>query len=190
MEERDKISDPQKTLKQKSAENRKRISFLLPLLCVLVLSLIGGGYWWINRTDMDKTTKYWFDKAAQKGSLAGKNPNDVQSMLDTVVEEGMFNVSVNSSIVFEDGQSSGSLGLENISANHYYCDLRLVLEDSGETIYKSGGLKPGQYIDEIKLSKNLEKGTYPCIAEVTATDPETLKAVGKVDVYVEVMVLN
>ncbi len=190
MEERDKLSDPQKTLKQETVEGRKKRSFLLPLLFTMVLALICGGYWWINRTDMDKTTKYWIDKAAKKGSLEGRNPNDVQGMLNTVVEEGMFNVSVNASVVFENGQSSGSLGLENISANHYYCSLRLVLQDSGETIYKSGGLKPGQYIDEIKLSKNLEKGIYPCIAEVTATDPETLEDVGQVDVYVEVIVLN
>lgn len=171
-------------------KGRKPKRFLLILALLLAFAVIGGIYWRVTRPAMDETTKYWFDKAAQSGSLEGKSPEDIQGMLDNIVEEGMFNVSVNARVVFEDSKSSGSLGLENISANRYYCRVTLLRQDNGETIYKSDGLKPGQYIDEITLSKELSAGTYPCIARVIATDPETLDDVGQVDVQVEVVVLN
>lgn len=171
-------------------KGRKPSRFLLVLAVLLGLAAIGGIYWWVTRPAVDETTKYWFDKAAQSGSLEGKSPEDIQGMLDAIVEEGMFNVSVNARVVFEDSKASGSLGLENISANRYYCRAALIRQDNGETIYKSDGLKPGQYIDEITLNRELPAGTYPCTAQVIATDPETLDDVGQVDVQVEVVVLN
>lgn len=189
MEEKDTKSRLQETGNQESGK-RKRPKRLLPLILALVLAAGGGIYWWTSRPAMDETTKYWFDKAAQSGSLEGKSPEDIQSILNTIVEEGMFNVSVNARAVFENGQSAGSLGLENVSANRYYCRVSLVRDDNGETVYKSAGIKPGQYIDEITLSKNLPAGTYPCTAQVIATDPETLDDIGQVDVQVEVVVLN
>lgn len=176
--------------RENKGEKKPRWRLLLPALCLLVLLLAAGVFWWSSQSAMDKTTKYWFDKAAQSGTLTGTTPKDVQGVLDTIVEEGMFNVSVNSQVVFENSREPGSLGLENISANRYYCRVILVRNDNGETIYKSKGIKPGQYLDEITLSKNLEAGTYPCTARVIATDPETLDDVGQVDVQVEVVVLN
>lgn len=190
MEEKDTTPQLLETGNQE-AGRRKKPKWLLPLILVLVLAAAGGGiYWWVSRPAMDETTKYWFDKAAQSGSLEGKSPEDIQGILNTIVEEGMFNVSVNARVVFENSQSAGSLGLENVSANRYYCRVSLVRDDNGETIYKSDGIKPGQYIDEITLSKNLPAGTYPCTARVIATDPETLDDIGQVDVQVEVVVLN
>lgn len=165
---------------------------LLPLiLLVAVLAAAGGGiYWWTNRPAMDATTKYWFDKAAKSGSLAGKSPEDIRGMLDTIVEEGMFNVSVNARVIFEDGGQTGSLGLENVSANRYYCRAALKRDSDGKVLYKSDGLKPGQYIDQIQLNEALPAGNYPCTVQIIATDPETLEDIGQVDVQVEVVVLN
>lgn len=173
-----------------SRKGRPPRRFLPILLVVLLLAAGGGIFWWVNRPVMDATTKYWFDKAAQSGSLEGKSPEDIQGLLNTIVEEGMFNVSVNARAIFQDGSSKGSLGLENISANRYYCRVILKRNDNGKTIYKSDGIKPGQYIDEITLNETLPAGSYPCTAQIIATDPETLDDIGQVDVQVEVVVLN
>ena len=187
MEETEVRPQPQRARKKRRKPPRR----LLPLVLIVIALAAGGGiYWWVNRPVMDETTRYWFDRAAQSGSLEGKSPEDIQGILDTIVEEGMFNVSVNARVVFENSQAPGSLGLENISANRYYCRVSLIRDDNGETIYKSDGLKPGQYIDEVTLSKDLPRGTYPCTARIIATDPETLDDIGQVDVQVEVVVLN
>ncbi len=161
------------------------------LLILLLFIAAGGGYWWYTQNQvMDATTKYWFDKLAQDGSLQGKTPTEVQGILNSVVEEGMFNVSMNAKAIFNDAKSEGSIGLENIPENRYYCRVVIRRDDTNEVLYESQGLKPGQYIDKIKLKQNLPPGNYDCTAQVIATDPESLEDIGQVQVKIQVLVLN
>ena len=162
------------------------------IFCLLLLALAaaGGTAWYVSRSPLDDTTRYWFDQDARRGSLSGAEPRDVQGMLNDIVEEGMFNVSVNARVVFADGTSQGSLGLENIKANRYVCRAVLVRDADGAVLYESGGLEPGQYIDKITLTEDLDAGIYPCTVQVTAADPESQEEIGRVDVAVEVEVLN
>lgn len=166
----------------------KRKYLLLLLLLLLVAAGIGGWFWWKSR--QDNVSKYWFDKAAKDGMIEGRTEEEIQKILDTVVQEGMFNISINPSPVFEDGSSEGNLCIENIKANHYYARVTLTLDDTGEEIFESKGLKPGQYIDNVKLDKHLKKGTYPATAQFIITDPETLEDIGKVNTEVILTIQN
>ncbi len=175
----------------KNERKKGKKKALLLILLFLIVAGAGGGYWWYtNHQVMDATTKYWFDKLAKDGSLQGKTPAEVQGLLNSVVEEGMFNVSMNAKAVFNNGKSEGSIGLENIPQNRYFCRLVIRRDDTNEVLYESKGLKPGQYIDKIKLKKNLPAGTYDCTAQVIATDPESLEDIGQVQVKIQVNVLN
>jgi len=170
-------------------KGKKKALFLILLL--LIIAGAGGGYWWYTHNQvMDATTKYWFDRLAQDGSLQGKTPTEVQGILNSVVEEGMFNVSMNARAIFNDAKSEGSIGLENIPQNRYYCRVVIRRDDTNEVLYESQGIKPGQYIDKIKLKKNLPAGNYACTAQVIATDPESLDDIGQVQVKIQVNVLN
>lgn len=192
MTEENVTQNIQETGRKAGKEGRKgRKTALLLLLVLLLLAAVGGGVWWYQKNQiMDATTKYWFDKMAQDGTLEGKNPQEIQGMLDSIVEEGMFNVSLNARAVFENGRSEGSLGMENIPENRYYSRVILRRDDNNEVIYESQGLKPGQYIDKIKLKKNLPAGEYPCTAQIIATDPEGLEDIGQVHVRIQVIVVN
>jgi len=164
---------------------------LLLILLLLIIAGAGGRFWWYTQNQvMDATTKYWFDRLAQDGSLQGKTPTEVQGILNSVVEEGMFNVSMNAKAVFNDAKSEGSIGLENIPQNRYYCRVVIRRDDTNEVLYESQGIKPGQYIDKIKLKQNLPAGNYACTAQVIATDPESLEDIGQVQVKIQVNVLN
>lgn len=178
-----------KNSRKEKEKGRKKA--LLLLLLLFIVAGAGGGYWWYTHNQvMDATTKYWFDKLAKDGSLQGKTPAEVQDILNSVVEEGMFNVSMNAKAIFNDGKSEGSIGLENIPQNRYYCRVVILRDDTNEVLYESKGLKPGQYIDKIKLKKNLPAGDYACTAQVIATDPESLDDIGQVQVKIQVSVLN
>lgn len=193
MTEKDETQKIRKTGEEGGKKGRKgRKTALLLLLLLLLLAAVGGGIWWWRQKNqvMDATTKYWFDKMAQDGTLEGKTPQEVQGMLNAIVEEGMFNVSINARAVFDNGKSEGSLGIENIPENRYYSRVILRRDDNNEVIYESQGLKPGQYIDKIKLKKNLPAGEYPCTAQIIATDPEGLEDIGQVQVKIQVVVVN
>lgn len=175
-----------------SSERRKKKKGMIALLLLfLVIAAAVGGWWYYtSRSVMDATTKYWFDKFAEDGSLEGKSPVEIQGILNSIVEEGMFNVSINARAVFNDGKSEGSIGMENIPQNRYYCRIILTKDDDGTVLYESQGVKPGQYIDKIKLKKDLDAGEYPCTALFIITDPESLDDIGQVKVNISVAVLN
>lgn len=174
-------------LRAKESKGKKRWIVLILLLLAI---LIGVGAWFLTRPKMDDTTQYWFDKAAQGGSLAGKTPQELQGMLDKIMEDGMVNVAVNAVVIFEDGTSEGSLGVENSAENQYYMRVLLTKDDDGTVLYESKGIKPGQYIDKIKLNKALPAGEYACTATEIMTDPDSLEDIGKVNVKVTVLVKN
>ena len=63
-------------------------------------------------------------------------------------------------------------------------------DDDGTVIYESSGIKPGQYIDKVTLSKELPAGNYPCTAAFIITDPDTFEDIGQANVKVTVNILN
>lgn len=169
---------------------RKSRKWVILLLLLLLGGAVASGWLLFSRNRMDDTSKYWFDKMAKDGTLEGKTPQELQGMLDGIVQEGMFNVSMNVEPVFENGKSEGNLGIENIKENKYYCRVILNLDQDGTVLYQSEGLKPGQYIDKIRLNQELAAGEYDCTAVVTATDPDSLDDVGQVNVKVKLKVLS
>ena len=121
----------------------------------------------------------FFDTAATTGVLPGMTEEQIVEELNRVVEEGMFNISINTQITFPDGTAEGQAYIDNISANHYNMTVKIMLDDTGETVYQSGGIKPGQYIENIRLSKDLPAGSYRATAVFTAHDPEDQSEVGQ-----------
>ena len=54
----------------------------------------------------------------------------------------MLNISIASVIEFDDGTAPGTAYIENVPGNHYAMKVRIVLDDTGDVVYESGGLKP------------------------------------------------
>lgn len=58
------------------------------------------------------------------------------------------------------GTEQVSVDLENPEENEVYFEISFVLTDSGEEIYKSKYIAPGQHLYDITLNKPLEAGEY------------------------------
>lgn len=54
-----------------------------------------------------------------------------------------------------------STNFYNPEQNTCYFVISVVLDDTGETIYESKYLKPGQYLYEVELLNPVKKGNYP-----------------------------
>lgn len=172
-------------LKQEGAgEVKKKKRWIIPLLLLVILCIAVGGYMWMKQP----VEGFFFDKQAQDGVIKARTKEDVQKILDTVVEDGMFNASINPNPVFPDGKSEGDLWIENIKANHYYTTVVIALDDTGEVVFKSGGIKPDQNIEKAKLDKPLKKGDYPATAAFTITDPESLQEIGVVNMKITITI--
>ena len=168
----------------KKTRSREKQKWLFVLLAVLLIAAAALAIWKYG----NRNQGYEFDQTAINGILAG-NDDDRLAILNEVVDKGMFNVKMNTTLVFLNGRSEGEVKIQNIPANHYYCMVSIFLDD-GTTVYESKGLKPGQYIEGIKLSQDLAKGNYGGTAYFTVTDPETLRAIATLSADVSINVLN
>lgn len=170
------------TAKPKMA--RKKRNTIIAVVLVLVLALAGGATWWF----LSNPANNFFDPNAKTGQAPYKTPEEIQAELNRIVEEGMFNISIASVIEFENGTAPGKAYIENIPANHYNMKVAITLDDSGETVYESGGLAPGSFIEDITLTKDLDPGSYPVTATFSAIDAESLKEAGKAAAKVTLIV--
>lgn len=84
---------------------------------------------------------------------------------------------MNSKVYFSNAGAKGDVFITNLSAENLI-KVDFVLADDPDTIILSTGLiKPGVLISSTKMNANgkkLEDGSYECIAQISAYDPEVL----------------
>ena len=153
------------TEEKKTGKQRK----VILLIALLLLAACLGG-WFLLRGG------FRFDSAAEDGSLDGLTKDQIRELMNNKVDQGMLAISINSTPVFEDGKSRGTLRIENAANNNYNMRVRIVIDDGNKEIYYSEGIKPGQVIREDQLDEELSKGTYACTATFEAYDDEGKKA--------------
>jgi len=157
---------------------RKQASKLpVLILCAVILAAgAGGGVYYVSA---HREGSFLFDDAAVDGNLEGMSEREIRALMQNKVDESMLAISINTSPEFPDGVSKGTLRIENNAANRYNMTVAIVRDDTGETIYQSAGIRPGQMIEEDELDVNLEKGDYPCTATFTAYETEKNTPMGE-----------
>ena len=131
-----------------------------------------------------------FDPSATEGGWDEADTDEIIAGLNEKVEEGMINISMNTSPVFADGTSKGSLMIVNEEVNNYPQVVEISRDDTGELIYKSGAIPVGSKIESAKLSVDLDPGTYKCTALFYNVDPDTGDYLGCAGAVVTVTVLE
>jgi hypothetical protein len=119
------------------------------------------------------------DSDIEYGDRATKSKEEIQEELNQKVAEGMMNISMNLNPIFEDGNSKGNLFIVNEKINRHPQIVEIYTKNTQELIYKSGLIPVGSRIDYAKLSVDLEKGEYPCIAYFNSINEETGDLLGK-----------
>ena len=76
------------------------------------------------------------------------------------------------SITLPANQESVNVALLNPEGNPCYFTFELVLKESGESLYKSKLVPPGQAITEITMSRALSAGEYNATIKITTTSLE------------------
>lgn len=125
------------------------------------------------------------DPNVQIGTLTGATEN-----LDKIVDEGMLTFSINTTPSFETGTSPGNLMIENSEINNNRFTVTIYRDDNKETIYKSGSLDPGQYINDVPLDVNLPVGQYPCTAQFNTYSLDDNKPIGQAAAKITIHVLS
>lgn len=152
-------------------KQKKSKKWIIPvvLLAVAVLAAL----FCLKYCAPDTRTKSQRDMDAMLGQMPGKTQKDYQDVLNKVVEEGMFNISINSNVVVTGGRAE--VGIENIPGNHYLMKVEIYLrgENGNRKMYESGLIAPGYYIEQTEIDTGgLAPGSYAAIAVFHAIDEE------------------
>lgn len=170
------------------AEEKKKKKWIVIVIIILaaaiaVVGMYAGGVF-------RQETRAERDRSALAGQLPGKSQEDIEATLNQAVAEGMLNITINPTPVFENGSAEGNLNIENIPGNHYSMQVRVTRDDTGDVVYESKLVDPGYYIEKAKLTAALAKGEYPCTAVFTAIDQETEDVMGTAAAKITINVLG
>lgn len=129
-------------------------------------------------------------RAGIAGQLDGKTPDEIQAELDRIVDEGMFNISIASTVQMANGVDPAELRIENVPGNRYLMRVVLVRDDTGEQLYETDLIEPNFHIQQDTLDVVLPAGIYPCTALFYAYDQETEEQVGQAAARITVNVAS
>ncbi len=140
--------------------------------------------------DPTPTGTFELDPGAVNGGWDEADTDAIVNSLNEKVEEGMINISMNTSPVFQTGASSGNLMIVNEGINRYPQVVEIVRNDTNETVYTSGGIAVGSKIENAKLSVDLDAGTYECTALFYNVDAETSARLGCAGAVITITILE
>ena len=136
-------------------------SILLPLLMLCLIAGLLLGLWWYMRDDEVP--------GLDESQIAYHVEGMVNTDPDQIMLPGI------SSISAQAGQTHVEHVLFNPEGNPCYFKFHLVMEDTGEELYTSGLVEPGNAVMEFDLTRPLDAGEYPVTVQVEThpvDDPE------------------
>ena len=168
---------------QPAKKSQRKWTVLAVVLLLLIVAAVAA-FVWLTSPDPNRDGLQP-DANAKIGSLSGDFDD-----LDKIVDEGMLTFSINVTPSFADGTSPGNLMIENAEINNNRFTCAIYRKDTGEQIYQSGALDPGQYIETAPLSADLEPGTYPCTAYFSTYKLSDNTPIGQAAAEITVYVLG
>jgi len=172
--------DIRKELQSQEQNNKKKKRNKIIIVIIVLISLL---LFLVRcnplRSDISKGEIDWDQPRASR---------DLQAEIDKAVEQGMFNVFMNTNVVFKDGQSKGNMMIQNIETNRYPMYVEIYHDNT--LLYKSYIIEPGYKIEEAKLDTPLSKGTYDCTAYFYVTDNNKEEVQNKIGLNIKITVNN
>lgn len=170
-------------------KTKRRTGLIIVLALILLLAVAGTAVYFLFLRDTGYE-RYEFDTDAIAGRIQTMTEEEIQAELNRIVEEGMFNISIASAIIFENPEAEGEARIENIEANLYHMQVDIFLDDTGEKVYSSKLIKPGFSIEKIKLDKELEPGEYEATAIFSAITQQEMQLFGTAGAQIKLYILD
>ena len=150
-----------------SAGKRKSFMPLLILTVLFLAALLAAVYFYKQgRMPREETDGLVYEANIVEGDIPGKTPEERQRELDSIVEEGMLAMSINAT---PSGRTTGADQsvnwlIENPSNQGKLIRVEIWLDDTGQKIYETGAIPPGNYVESAPLNVELPPGEYRCTA--------------------------
>ncbi|MEG1523995.1 MAG: hypothetical protein RRZ24_09630 [Clostridia bacterium] len=147
-------------------KNKQKIMIALAVVIVLLIAAI-------TMVLLISARRAEKDALADEGGV--QTEEGIRQKLQEEVDEGKIDFSINTKPKFETPEGEGSLFIENGANNKVEIKVDIKLDETGETIYESPVLKPGEQILYAKLQKVLTVGEHEATALVSVMESGTGK---------------
>lgn len=108
---------------------------------------------------------------------------DMQGVVNSVVEDGMFKIFINANMrVDENGEAD--ILIQNDEQNNY--PAYVTIHSGEELIYKSEVILPGYKIEKDKMLVNLETGVHECTATFHMLDEDTMAEINTINCLLKI----
>lgn len=168
------------------SKGRKRTLTIAGIFLLIAATVVICYFLFAKKADPDLL----YDDNATAGIMPGINIDDRRKELQDMLDRSMIAFSINTSPVFLNGTSAGNLLIENPGNNAKLLKVSILIDGTEEEVYASKLLKPGTYIESVKLDKVLEKGTYDATAYFSAYEEESGAYIGQTGAQIAITVQN
>lgn len=169
--------------------SRKKKRIILICIVICVVAAVAGYfiYKWLTR-EIEVSSGLEIDDNARVGIMPGVDVDQRIKELQDLLDGSMIAFSINTAPYFKSGKAYGNVLFENPGNNAKLLVAEFYLNDSSELIYKTKAIRPGSYIDKIKLDKELADGEYPVTVYIKAYDEETQEYIGQTGASITIRV--
>lgn len=116
---------------------------------------------------------------ATVGTMPGIDEETRRKQLQEMLDNSKIAFSVNTNPLYDRETGRINLLLENPSNNAKLLTAELRLAGEEETVYQSGAMTPGSYLETVPLTESLAPGSYEATLLLKAYDEETEELIGQ-----------
>lgn len=170
---------------------KKKVIKIVVLSCIMVVVLLLSLVYCAS-TNKKPTGALLpsLDGSLSDGILSGLSSDELDQLFQDQADASMFSFQINARPVFENGQSKGNLQIGNPPNNLHDIQVDIVLDSTGELLYKSGLIPPNKHIAEIAFSKNLPKGIHKATANINVYQKEPPQLLGQTSAQIHINIQN
>jgi len=171
-------------IKEEEAKKRKNKKRWLLLLLLLLLIGITSCMMHANRYVPSAP----IISADLLPALRDAQDRTLEEVAQEWADANYFTLIINPLVTFPDGSSPGNIGV--INENAYAIAVNYYLEETGELIYSTGGILPGQFVYGAALDVPLPAGEHQVLARINIYDAQTHEFLWTTQAQVQFMVEN
>lgn len=113
---------------------------------------------------------------------------ELEEAMQAEADAAYFTLQVNPEATFSSQTGEGTFELINPTTNVYPISFVITLDESGQQLYQSGSVMPGQEITGITLDTNLAPGTHSATVSVSIYDDGTHEQEGETQAKINLIV--
>lgn len=152
---------------EKKRLTKKQVAFILGIVLIVCATAVAIVYMILNNKPIVEENVPVLPISGTTYLVTPENVSDIDQEIKDKVAKGMFTTYMNTTWRFPDGKSASSNAIMgNSTANNYGFYFTVTISDTNETVFTSGLIPVGTQIAEIKLEKELAKGTYDAVISV------------------------